>query len=420
MRKEKNKSRMFVSGIALIGAVFFALYLSTFSFADALSFNCDDYEGDMKDQCEEKQKTARTLESIIKLKEKQADVITNQIDSINQQQQKNVSDIQLTKKTVEDLARKINDINQDIIDKENLIISQKKLLSGLIQSYYEYDQQGTLDVVLADQSFSATFSQSDNIEQSGVKVSDILTTITEARQELLQEKNDIAEKKDEHSELKEDLEKKGLNLQYTEDQKQKLLGQTQAEKEKYEKQLNDVRNEIYDLESNKTVDYGNIPAAKGGYFDYPVSKPSLTQSYGCLQNSFAKASYPACNSGKGGFHNGFDFGSNSGSTIFAVKSGKVIGSGNNGKYAYGQWIAIDHGDGLVSLYGHLSKKFVSKGDSVDDGEKIGIMGSTGYSTGTHLHFSVFDKKSFETTESKYVDGLMIPTGASVSPGRYLK
>ncbi|NTU66648.1 MAG: peptidoglycan DD-metalloendopeptidase family protein [Candidatus Moranbacteria bacterium] len=405
----------------MTGIVLSALYFSTFSFANAsLSFNCDDYEGDMKDECEEKQKTARTLESIIKLKEKQADVITTQLDTINKQQEKNVSDLQLTKKTVEDLARKINDLDRDIADKENLIQSQKKLLTGLMQSYYEYDQQGTLDVVLADQDFSTTFAQSDNIEQSEMKVSDILNTIKEARQELLQEKSDISENKEKHSEMKENLEKKGLDLQYTEDQKQKLLGQTQAEKEKYEKQLNDVRNEIYDLESNKSVDYGNIPAAKGGYFDYPVSKPSITQSYGCLQNSFAKASYPACNGGKGGFHNGFDFGSNSGSTIFAVKSGKVIGSGNNGRYAYGQWIAIDHGDGLVTLYGHLSKKYVSKGDQVDDGEKIGIMGNTGYSTGTHLHFSVFDKKSFETVESTKVDGLILPTGASVSPGRYLK
>jgi len=182
----------------------------------------------------------------------------------------------------------------------------------------------------------------------------------------------------------------------------------------------DFENEIYELEVNKTVDYSNVPAAKGGYFNYPVSNPSISQNYGCLQDSFARRSYPACNSGKGGFHNGLDFNKNSGTTIFSARSGTVIGSGNNGRYAYGQWLAIDHGDGLVTLYGHLSSKSVSKGSKVKAGEKIGVMGTTGYSTGTHLHFSVFDKKSFETVESKHVSGLMIPAGGSLSPKRYLK
>ncbi|MCK9379031.1 MAG: M23 family metallopeptidase [Candidatus Moranbacteria bacterium] len=117
-------------------------------------------------------------------------------------------------------------------------------------------------------------------------------------------------------------------------------------------------------------------------------------------------------------HNGIDFGI-SYASIFTAEDGKVIGSGDNGKYAYGKWIAIDHGDGLVTLYGHLSKKDVSKGDKVKKGEKIGTSGNTGNSTGPHLHFSVFDKDTFETTESKIVDGLYIPTGASVNPMRYL-
>ena len=105
--------------------------------------------------------------------------------------------------------------------------------------------------------------------------------------------------------------------------------------------------------------------------------------------------------------------------IYAAGNGKVIGSGSNGKYAYGNWIAIDHGDGLVTLYGHLSSKSVSRGDSVKRGDKIGISGNTGFSTGPHLHFSVFVKSSYEVVQSKYVKGLMIPTGAGVNPMKYL-
>lgn len=384
-----------------------------------ITFNCDDYaDEEAKKQCEESQDKARDYAEIIEKKEKQAAALSSQLNTINQQQAINQSSLQSTKQKVAELEESIDRLNEEIASNEDLINAQKKILSGLIQSYYEYDQQGTLGVIMASDDFSDFFSQTDSIENSGTKVREILNTITEARQQLMSDKEEAAEKKDEHDKTKDALEEKGLALQTTENQKQELLGQTQAEKEKYEQLLNDVRDEIYSLESEKSVDYGKIPASKDGYFDYPVSKAVISQSYGCLQNAFAKKSYPSCNGGKGGFHNGLDFSSGSGLNIFAVRDGKVIGSGNNGKYAYGQWIAIDHGDGLVTLYGHLSKKYVSKGDKVDQGDKIGIMGTTGYSTGVHLHFSVFDADTFETTESKYVDGLMIPTGASVNPNRY--
>jgi murein DD-endopeptidase MepM/ murein hydrolase activator NlpD len=202
-----------------------------------------------------------------------------------------------------------------------------------------------------------------------------------------------------------------LAIRHHDDEQHALLGQTQADKARYEKLLSEIEDEIYNLESGKSADLSKLPPAKGGYFDYPVGSVRITQKYG--MTSYAKA---GAYGGKP--HNGIDFGISYGN-IYAAGSGKVIGSGNNGKYAYGQWLAIDHGDGLVTLYGHLSKKLVGKGDKVKKGDKIAVSGNTGNSTGPHLHFSVFSSKSFETVESKYVDGLMIPIGASVNPMRYL-
>ncbi|MBD2110718.1 MULTISPECIES: murein hydrolase activator EnvC family protein [Cyanophyceae] len=86
------------------------------------------------------------------------------------------------------------------------------------------------------------------------------------------------------------------------------------------------------------------------------------------------------------FHGGIDFSASYGSTIHAADSGRVIFSGWYG--GYGQAVIIDHGGGLSTLYAHSSRLFVSEGQSVQQGQAIAAVGSTGLSTGPHLHFEV--------------------------------
>ena len=87
----------------------------------------------------------------------------------------------------------------------------------------------------------------------------------------------------------------------------------------------------------------------------------------------------------GVLHPGIDIANSTGTPIKAAKSGTVIVAGWNAG-GYGNWVIIDHGGGFSTLYGHMSKIRVSQGQSVKQGERIGDMGSTGNSTGPHLHF----------------------------------
>ena len=91
------------------------------------------------------------------------------------------------------------------------------------------------------------------------------------------------------------------------------------------------------------------------------------------------------------FHNGVDLANNQGTPIYAARSGKVTVATYGGTYGY--YVTINHGDGYSSLYAHMTHYTVSKGQSVKKGDIIGYMGSTGRSTGPHLHFSIFHNGS---------------------------
>jgi murein DD-endopeptidase MepM/ murein hydrolase activator NlpD len=90
--------------------------------------------------------------------------------------------------------------------------------------------------------------------------------------------------------------------------------------------------------------------------------------------------------GQSSFHEGIDFIAETGTPIHAAASGKVIYSGWHPQY--GKMVEIDHGNGLVSRYAHASQLAVAEGDLVVRGQRVASVGSTGRSTGPHLHFEV--------------------------------
>jgi len=105
---------------------------------------------------------------------------------------------------------------------------------------------------------------------------------------------------------------------------------------------------------------------------------------GAISSGFGMRIHPITGSRR--MHNGVDMNASQGDPIHAARAGTVILSGIKG--GYGNAVMIDHGGGMVTLYGHQSKLLVAVGQRVDAGEVIGLVGSTGESTAPHLHFEV--------------------------------
>lgn len=127
------------------------------------------------------------------------------------------------------------------------------------------------------------------------------------------------------------------------------------------------------------LDESKLKQAMGELFKNPLSvKYRLTSHFGPRADPFT---------GEKSNHTGIDMACATGTPIVATASGYISYSGTSPVYGY--YVIINHGNGYQSLYGHMSKIIAKKGQWVSQGTRIGLVGSTGYSTGPHLHFTVF-------------------------------
>lgn len=184
-----------------------------------------------------------------------------------------------------------------------------------------------------------------------------------------------------------DREYKALLAEY-EDEKNALLAEIAAKEVEYTKTLaaeEEARRKQAEEEAKKNQQSGTGSSQTGGSNNNATQAPSTG---GWMQ----PCSYTQISSAYGyrsrGWHNGVDFAAPKGTPIYASRSGTVT-SAISLTYSYGNYVVINHGDGFSSLYAHMTYYVVSAGQYVSQGQLIGYVGSTGNSTGNHLHFTIF-------------------------------
>jgi murein DD-endopeptidase MepM/ murein hydrolase activator NlpD len=116
-----------------------------------------------------------------------------------------------------------------------------------------------------------------------------------------------------------------------------------------------------------------------------AATPSIWPAHGWLSAAFGRRSDPF--TGEPGYHQALDISADAGQPVFATAAGRVQSAGYTGPY--GNLVVLDHGFGLITRYGHLSRFLVRPGERVTRGQTIGRVGSTGRATGPHVHYEIW-------------------------------
>ena len=343
----------------------------------------------------------KQLDEEIKIYEKQiettnsqAQTLKNTIQVLDINQKKISTEIQKTETNIKKTNLTIQDISDEIKTIEAKMEANTKAIAKAINSIHQHDEQSLIESFLTNNSLTDVLDKYESITKFQENVRDKSKEL-EAHKKELSEKRNLSEKEksnlvsfkselnDQNQILANNKKEKSNLLSATQNKEaeyKKILAARQAEKERFEK-------ELFDFESRlkRAIDPNSFPSSGKGIFSWPVDPVRITQYFGKTADS--KRLYTS------GTHNGVDFGVSRGTPVKSTLKGVVRGTGNTdeqkGCYSYGKWILIDHPNGLSTLYAHLDLIKVSAGQAVETGQVIGYSGNTDYSTGPHLHLTVY-------------------------------
>lgn len=321
---------------------------------------------------------------------------TQQLEQMRNKHDRHMNDIKVYLKKYNDLVRELNILDDKISksdkesDKESLLNAKSKILGELDFLHVRVSE------MMDDTNYTPEFDKISDMSLELELAKNENITIKQQNQQIIAASNEIAnadrqiidivvklttenmsELQAKMKQINTDIIKLGLN-------ENKLIEQAN----KYSSHL--IGKEYIPLKVGKNSDprYKKIAQELEKWHGLkrlttilplgaPLEKPHITSQFGTRKDPFT---------GKNKQHKGIDFSGKIGTELYAVAPGRVISAGE--RTGYGTTVEIDHGLGFTTLYAHLSKIMVSRGDWVRPGTIVGLGGSSGRSTGPHLHYEI--------------------------------
>lgn len=386
-----------LTAVALV--IFFVLNITGVSFAqsiDEIKQNINSHSDKIK-QLEEE---IKTYEKQIEAVGAEAQTLQNAIKVLDINQKKISAEIAKTETNIQKTNLIIKNLSGEIGDAETKIASNVEAISKTLGDMQKQDDESLVESFLTNKSLANIFDEYETISRFQQKIREQSQALEIHKDELSDKKTTSEKEKSKLVSLKSELGDQNKILSQNKKEKNNLLTITKNKETEYKKILTErqvekerFERELFDFESQlkRAIDPNSFPSSGKGILSWPLDSVFITQYFGKTTDS--KRLYLS------GTHNGVDFRASRGTPVKAVLSGTVKGFGNTdeqrGCYSYGKWILIEHPNGLSTLYAHLDLIKVSKGQQISTGEIIGYSGQTGYSTGPHLHLTVYASQGVE-------------------------
>lgn len=375
-------------------------------------------QAELQQKSEEYQKKLDKTNSEIKKTKEYQQTLVNKIDTVNEEIVVGQQKLDTINSKIDQKTKKINQLNQDIED-------QVETLRGRIRTIYMSGDVGALDIILGAKDFSEFLDKVQLVKSVSDYDEKLIAEIQENMDTAKQEKKDLQDDKKKQTKAQNELKDKREEIQTLVDENQQVLDtlytRNKAQEEAIKKnngELNGIDDQIssyyaeqarkqqeqqqaQQAQQNSGSNGGSSSGSSGGnYEDVPeVVVPSGSGYCWPVPGHNGLSSVFGEDRGSYG-HGAIDIsdGGIMGATVVAADGGYVVVGENtcSHNYAkggscgcgggYGNYVWIDHGNGKCTIYGHLTQAVVSTGATVSKGQVIGYVGSTGWSSGPHLHF----------------------------------
>ncbi len=319
-----------------------------------------------------------------------------ELEAANSEEKRMADELGLTQTQLEDFSRRLREVRtalrqaQTRLDllQRSVRVTQGKLrrsqqaLERRLRGIYEDGETNYLAVLLQSTSFTDFINQTEYLQRIIQTDQELIGQVRAQKAELERQKTAAQRTVVEIKGLKREFEEKVTGLAAAQERQASVLAQLQTHRRKLESKVEslehlsvDMEHRLSDLIRERTGPPGAVPVSAGRYMR-PVEGPVLS--------GFGYRVHPITGSTR--FHSGLDFGVDHGTPIRAADNGVVIYASWYG--GYGNCVIIKHGGDYSTLYGHCSELYVREGQQVRQGTTIAAVGSTGMSTGPHLHFEV--------------------------------
>ena len=344
--------------------------------------------------------SAETAQQKLNNSVKKQGELKDKINSAEKEKNDKLAKKRVIDNEISQLQIKIDNINSKInISNEKIAAKEVELQKAQDESAKQYDsycsrakmliERGSLtylEILLKSESFSDLLTRLSIVKQIAKYDNNKLKELKKIEEQIAAVKKELEDEKGVLVDLKSQNDSQMASLKTKQSESQKLINSITSDINQYkaalaaqEKAEAAAREEIRRL----TATTSQNRAFVGGTFAWPSVSSYITSPYGTRVHPVTKTVKT---------HTGIDIGASHGTNIYAAASGTVLVSGWNSG-GYGNYVVIDHGGGVTTLYAHCSALLVSSGQSVTKGQVIAKIGSTGMSTGPHLHFEVLKNGS---------------------------